>query len=359
VAEEALIAALVGCGRIGGFTRDDLRARLGPAWLPLSHVEGLAATPGIELVACCDADLAAARRISDRMPGVRPYSDYAELLKDVRPDIVSIATRTDVRSGVIEAAAAGGVRGLHCEKPLGFSVREVERLTRLVAEMGMSFTYGALRRYMPVFDEALAAFAPERLGPLGTLTVAFGRGGLLWTHSHSVDLLCRLAGDAPVAWMQASLELPEGMEARGGLVDCDPTVLSATIMFANGITGVITAEPGLAVSLGGRSGGLSVVADGQWCVERSYAQGLNADPPSQWRFERNNGLRSGRAIAFEELRDQVRGRAQPRLGLEEIVDQHRILFGLVASHLSGGRRVTPSEVDPDLTVTGRHMGLAA
>lgn len=348
-----LRAGLVGCGRIGAFTRPELIERLGPNWLPLSHAEALAACDGVELVACCDPDEDGLSRAADAFGAVGRYTDHEALLSAERIDLLAIATRADVRPAIIRRAVEGGVSGIHSEKPLALSLGEALGAVEAMKAAGTCFSYGALRRYMPVFQRARALVAEGALGEPRTVTIRFGKGALLWAHPHSVDLMCFLAGDVRVAAVQATLDLDAGV-VTGGKVETDPVVLSATILFENGVVGQIVPENGLCADIGGSSAGLSVLGDGAYILHRTYGLARDCDAERRWRFEVDPTQKSGRLLALEDLRDSVLDRRPAaRITLDQVAGQHRVLFAMLQSHLEGGRRVALDEVDPALTIAPR------
>ena len=63
------------------------------------------------------------------MPG---YADYRQLLDALRPELVTVATRTPERADIIAAAVAAGARALHLEKPLCNSVAQLAHLEALL-----------------------------------------------------------------------------------------------------------------------------------------------------------------------------------------------------------------------------------
>lgn len=349
IVQAPLRAALIGCGRIGAVTRPELRERLGSNWLPLNHAEALKACEGIELVACCDPDSDGLTRAAETYAIPGRYESYERLLSETEIDLLAIATRSDIRPSIIRDAVAKGVRGIHSEKPLALSLAGALSAVEAMRRAGTHFSYGALRRYMPVFQRAREIAAAGELGKVTSVAVQFGRAPLLWTHPHSVDLLCFLAGDAPVVSVQASLDLDPN-DASGAIILRDPVVLSATILFSNGIVGQIVPEGGLSADIGGSTSGLSVVGDGHFILHRNHELARECMPERQWTFEPDTAGKSGRLLAIEELRDALLHGACGRLSLDQVADQHRILFAMIQSHLDGGRRVTLDEVSPALTV---------
>lgn len=348
--------ALAGCGRIGATTRPELAETMRPSWLPLNHADAVQATPGLVLAAVCDPDPARAQTVADRIGGVQVFTDSAEMLHSIRPDILSIATRTDVRPDLIERACEAGIRGIHTEKPMGQSLGEVETAARQLEAGDVHLSYGALRRYMPIYERARRTVASGEFGELQTIVIRLGRGGLLWVHPHSTDLLQFFAGTREPEWMQATMDIPAGT-SDGGLVDSDPVVLSATAGYANGVIGQIVPSNGLTVELHCSRGCVTVPRDGAWLETRHHRYGRTADPAADVAFTPDAETVSGRVNALAELRDALLGQSKPSVEPADIVAQHRMLFGWLQSHLADGRRIRPQEVDPDLRCTGRTKGL--
>jgi scyllo-inositol 2-dehydrogenase (NAD+) len=343
-----LRAALVGCGRIGAFTRPELRDRLGPNWLPISHAEALAHLRNVAFVACCDPDAGALARAADTFGAPARYTELAMLLQNEKIDILSVATRSDVRPAIIREAIRRGVRGIHSEKPLALSLRVALDLVAEMQAAGTRFSYGALRRYMPVFRRVRDLAADGSIGNLRTVTARFGAGGLLWTHPHAVDLLCFLAGDQPVVWVQANLDLDAG-DVDGKLVRIDPPVLSATILFANGVVGQIVPDDSRMIDIGGTEQGISVLGDGALVMRRGY-QRTSGGADIRPTLEPDTTDKSGRLLALEDLRDAILDGRPQAISLSQVANQHRILFAMLQSHLDGGRRTTLEDTDTALTI---------
>lgn len=354
----SLTASLVGCGRIGAFTRTELTARLGANWLPLSHLDAALSTPNLELISACDPNAGALGLIQSNYPTVRTYTNLSELLEASKPDILLVATRSDARPSVIELGTKAGIRGLHCEKPLATSLELVEDCIANMTKANAHFSYGALRRYMGIYEAARKVLSAGELGDITNITVKFGMGGLMWVHPHSIDLLCFLNSDTKVATVQANfLDFEE--HRKGSLIDCDPVLLSANIQFNNGCIGLITPQPGLAVEISGTAEALSIIGDGAFSLRHPHSTAKMCEPVTQWKFEKDLSTRSGRCEALAELCMSVRTGHAGRLSLSNVLEHHKILFGLVQSHLEGGKRISLDDIDPSIQVTGAVNGLNA
>lgn len=356
-APDKLRVALVGCGRIGAHTPPHVRAACPPGWLPLNHAEAITTTPGLELVAVCDTDAARAEATAKEFSAARWFTDYRKLIEEVRPDLLSIATRTAGRCDIIEFAAAHGVRGIHAEKPLGRSREECQRALRAVAAHGVKLSYGTTRRYMDAYREAKLRFAEGSFGALRQVTLEFGHSALLWTHPHSADLAVFFSGAREVEFVQATCAIPPET-VQSHVVDADPKVENAFIQFTNGMRATLTCAGGLHTHLAGEHGTLTVGADGSWLDWNRKATPDGAYPLMHQRWRPSASL-SGTQRAFTELAAAVRTGSALGITPEEIALGCDFLFAIVWSSLQGGRRVTLAEVPADLTITGRSGALFA
>ncbi|MBI4324220.1 MAG: Gfo/Idh/MocA family oxidoreductase, partial [Chloroflexi bacterium] len=299
-----LKAALIGCGRIGADTPEQTRAALPKGWLPVCHAEAIVSTPGLELAAVCDTDAERAQAAA-RLFGVPAvYTDYQQMIRDIRPDLLAVATRTAGRCELLAFAAENGVRGIHAEKPLGRSLLECRRALQAVARHQVALSYGTTRRYMDVYRSARQMVTEGAVGDVLQITIEFGRTLLLWNHPHSVDLLLFFSGCRQIEYVQATCVLPpEGVQRH--MVDADPVLENAFVRFANGINGAITAATGLNVRIAGTLGNLVVAADGSWI---ELAQKARPEDPYQLHQQRwePSPTQSGTQRAFSELAAAVR-----------------------------------------------------
>jgi predicted dehydrogenase len=107
--------AVIGCG-------DVARRRYLPA---------LAAAKDVELVACCDARLAAAEAVVNDArgwaPGARAFSDLALMLSDVRPDAAFNLVPATLHAEISQACLDAGVH-VYSEKPIASTLDEANRL---------------------------------------------------------------------------------------------------------------------------------------------------------------------------------------------------------------------------------------
>jgi predicted dehydrogenase len=332
-------------------------AAMPPGWVPLSHAESIRSTEGLELVAVCDVDEKSAAVAAERWGVESIYTDYRQLLKEVTPDILSVATRTPGRADIVKAAADGGVRALHVEKPFANTLAECDAALEAVRRAGAALTYGTTRRFMAAYRQAKRMIEEGEIGGLEQITVDHGRTTIMWNHAHSVDLLLFLAGSTDIDFVQGHCQLPPE-SVQGLRVDADPVLEMGHVRFTSGINGVVTSAGGLHTRISGTKGTLTVFADGRTIeirknvgVERAYHLDQITLLP--------NVERSGTVQAFTELRDALLTGARPSITPAEVRAGLNVLFGFVRSTMERGRRLGLPEVEPEFTVTGRSGQLVA
>jgi scyllo-inositol 2-dehydrogenase (NAD+) len=346
-----LRTAVLGCGRMGAVTSESIRKFAPAAWLPLSHADAVADQPDLELVGLCDIVPELLASACDRFGGVPGYADYRDLLDALRPEVVTVATRTPERPGIIADAVAAGTRGLHLEKPLCNSVAQLTQLESLLASPSLVCTFGTLRRYMPIYSRARELASNADCGEFHQVQVNMGKAALLWTHPHSLDLLLFFAGDRAVK--RVSARFAEGsVERQGSRLDGDPVVLSVLVEFDGGMTGLIGQTGGCDVLLAGCKGVVSVESDGRRLrLKRSEGDDPYWDSHS---FEAPDGSPGGTRLALDRLIDGLNGNAEQTLADKRaILIGQRLLLACGQSYLAGGAAVDPNELDPDLVITGR------
>lgn len=109
------------------------------------------ASPEFELVGLCDLDAKRVERVGGSYPWAKRFTSDAEMLAEVKPDIVAVATPVGAHYKLVKQALEAGAHVL-CEKPLASNVKEAEELVALAKKhdrnlfVDHTFTYtGAVR----------------------------------------------------------------------------------------------------------------------------------------------------------------------------------------------------------------------
>ena len=148
MADRKLNVGILGCGPIA----------------QAAHFESAGKARNAHLYAICDV----ADDLRDRMAATyapeRSYGSYDAMLADPALDAVIIATSDAFHVPAAIAALKAGKHVL-CEKPLGVTVEEVEALAALVAETGLTFQVGHMKRFDAGLQSA-KAFIDGEMGEM-------------------------------------------------------------------------------------------------------------------------------------------------------------------------------------------------
>lgn len=233
--DRTLRVALLGCGRIS---------------VRHSQLLGEGQVAGAKLCAVCDISEEKTKRIADKY-AVSTFTDMHEMMRETRPDIVTILTESGNHARhTIELAQYGA--HIVVEKPMALTLSDADRMIEACDSAGVKlFVIKQNRFNLPVVKlrEALEA---GRLGKLvmGTVRVRWCRpqtyydqdawrgtwamdGGVLTNQaSHHIDLLEWMLGDVTSVYAMS----------RTALVDIEAEDTAAVILrFRNGALGIIEA----------------------------------------------------------------------------------------------------------------------
>jgi hypothetical protein len=179
---------IVGCGKIaGGYNFHADRP-------VLSHAAAYRAL-GAQMVACCDVDLEIARRFAQRWDIALCGNDLAHLLRDTKPEVVSICTPLSTRLSVFETIlAAASVRAVLVEKPLAITRNEAEQILAQARAAQRSVLVNYFRAFDPFYCELEAQCRRGALGNLCEGTVRY-YGTAMTNASHLLERMLAMFGE--------------------------------------------------------------------------------------------------------------------------------------------------------------------
>ena len=121
-------------------------AIIGTGNISNAHMEGYNSMPDtVELAACCDIDRDKAEAYAKRYGFPKVYTDYNEMLAEVKPDAVSVCTwNAEHKNAAIAALQAGA--NVICEKPMAMNRFEAEEMKKAADEAGKVLMIGFVRR---------------------------------------------------------------------------------------------------------------------------------------------------------------------------------------------------------------------
>jgi predicted dehydrogenase len=113
---EKLTSVIIGCGAI---------AR--------EHLLAISGLKNVQVAAVCDLSAARAEATAERFGIAKWYSDYQDLLDDMRPDLVHITTPPTSHFSIARDCLAAGLN-VFCEKPITVEYHEFRLLKQLANE---------------------------------------------------------------------------------------------------------------------------------------------------------------------------------------------------------------------------------
>jgi len=183
----------------------------------------------VRLVAAADTDTERLEGFSGRYGIEDTYEDYRKMLREVKPDIVSVCAYAPERHAMVMDAIGAGVRGVWCEKAFATSLAEAREMARAAGENGTALVVSHLRRWSGEYERAKEIIDSGAIGRLTSLTAHFS-GSLIHTGTHAFDVLLWFAGDAE--WVEGTLEETSGGDLPWEIAE-DPGG-RAIIKFRNG-----------------------------------------------------------------------------------------------------------------------------
>ena len=116
--------------------------------------------PETELVAVADADSRGLAAAVARLGKVKGFSDYREMLAEIKPDLVAVAPRwLDQHCDMVVASAEAGVRGIYLEKPMCRDLVEADAMVAACEKSGTKLAIAFQTCYsqkLPVIEKILA-----------------------------------------------------------------------------------------------------------------------------------------------------------------------------------------------------------
>jgi len=141
------------------------------------RMERLLKTPDAELVAISDTHPELIEKAKGRVPAsVKFFSDYTEMLDQMKPDAVIVTTANNLHLPILRACAR---RHIHyfTEKPMAQSGADAREMARLASEAGIKLMVNYQVVWSPATQEGAARLKTGELGPIQKIIVEFGHEG--------------------------------------------------------------------------------------------------------------------------------------------------------------------------------------
>ena len=178
--------AIIGCGMIaGGYDNtDDSKIR--------THAKAYINSPNCTLVGVSDYNENIASDFSKKWSVPFYSNDPNELLKQTRPDILSICTPTESHEEIFNLACSMGIKNIWLEKPAAQSIDAVRRMEALAKKSDTNVWINYFRRYDPGFHMVKSRI--KELGKIRNVQAVYTKG-TRHNGSHILDIILWLFGE--------------------------------------------------------------------------------------------------------------------------------------------------------------------
>lgn len=312
--------AVIGCGG---------RAR--------AHVPGINADRRLKVTALADVRAESAAAFNTETGyGANVYTDYAELLRQEKPDVVIITLWTALHLPVIRACMEAGVQAILSEKPMAATWDECQEIAALADNSGVLLVFSHQRRFASGNLKVRELLNAGAFGKIERMEL-FSPPHLLDCGTHSMDQALSFNNEIGVAWVHGAVDLTDtvnyfNVPAEG--------VFTGVFRFENGVhgsirTGTLDMDMWGGVRVTGTDGFAEVFWDGDIRRAAKYS-----DP--SWTFPVPDAVPDEQMIGLvKNAVDCLASGAEPELSYKRALKAGEILFAFYKSAQTHRRVLLP------------------
>jgi UDP-N-acetylglucosamine 3-dehydrogenase len=334
-------AAILGCGGRGN-----------------AHAAGYAAVPGAEIIACADPVAENARALAKKYPAPKVYADYRTLLKEQRPEVVSICTWPHLHREMVEAAVAAGARAIHCEKPMAPTWADAKAMHQACEAAGVVMTVCHQRRFTPSFQQAREWVRSGAIGE--TVRLEGCCSNLFDWGTHWFDMFHFFNEERPAVWVTGQIDVSSERRVFGVPVE---TSGISHVAWENDVWGLlITGRPpetprlsklvereGIVIH--GTEGRVEVAVTGGPRLRLRRFGKPEAETPELPRMQ------EATVLSVLDLLECLETGKEPELSSRKALRATELIFATYESSRRRGRVRLPLDADDSPLLTGLEQGL--
>ncbi len=201
------------------------------------HYHSFKASGRTDLVAIADVDEGhAGAFLADYGEDAKIYADYHAMLREEKPDIVSVTVWPHLHAEITIAACEAGVRAVHCEKPMATTWADARRMKAAADASGTVLTFNHQRRFLEPFQKTVQIIRSGELGDL--LRIEAQCGDMFDWGTHWLDMMQFFNNETPIEWVIGQID-----SRKNNVVFGAPMENQAVCHFkwTNGVRGFLTA----------------------------------------------------------------------------------------------------------------------
>lgn len=206
------------------------------------HAQAYQEREDCRIVACADIerDHAAAFAEHHDVSPSAVYTDHQTMLREARPDVVSVCVPPTVHAEIVlDCARLGATRAIHCEKPMATRWEDCRDMVAVCAEENVQLTIDHQRRFASPVRRAKELVDGGDIGDVRRLE--WSEVNLFDAGSHVFDLCDLFVDGARPAWVLGAVDATEEQRWFGALNSTRAIVHWA---YENGVHGIASTADG-------------------------------------------------------------------------------------------------------------------
>ncbi len=193
-----------------------LRAAVVGARIGRKHAAGYAASDRAELVAICDAIESRCHALADQHDVEARYTDFETMLREQRPDVLSIATPQATHAPLtILAASRYAPTAILCERAMAGNLGEARAMLATCDKFSVKLAIGHQGRWLRAYEQARDAVAAGDIGTPVFARVGCSVGGITNHLTHALDRMLFMLGQPEVEWVLGNVQRESDRWERG------------------------------------------------------------------------------------------------------------------------------------------------
>lgn len=277
------------------------------------------------------------------------YADYEQMLAEVKPDIVCIATRQTTHADMVEQATEAGVRGILCDKPLATSLAEADRIAAACREHHVALQFALDRRHQQPYLHLRQLIAGGIVGDVKSM-IAYGLPNLINHGCHWYDTVLMLLSDPEPVWVSGLVDdvSADPLDSRRHL---DPPG-RGQVGLDNGVVAYFTPDGGKgpAFDIVGTGGRLWIGNDAHDAYLWSMHDGSTGNPLSRLELPSHAENWPAGPAMVRDLVNAIRSNSPTACDVTDARRATEIGFAFHLSHRADGARIALPAINRTLCI---------
>ena len=326
-------------------TRHEI-AVVGTGGIADAHARAWQTQPNCDLVACADVVSERVREYAAEqgIDSARAYESFEKMLREVKPDVVSVCTPENTHEEIVTDTARTGVPdAIHCEKTMADTWGGAQRLASECDRRGIQLTINHQRRFGEPWRDVNTLLDEGAIGDLRRMEYSFAD---LFTYgTHQIDTFGLWNDDRPAEWVLGQIDYRTENAFRGTHVE---NQAFAMWEYDNGVQSI--ASTGMGRGFVGSYSRLEGT-DGEIELRKHFEEDA---PPYSLAVRRTDEVdwdvtdypeTGSWERAFASVIDTLDADDEPALGAENALQTTEFLFAVYESSRRRDRVDLPLEID--------------